>query len=525
MPSPKAVEFRKIFKDIVSELKKKFEYNLGFILNCADFFCWNLKQNNKEVAPDTLDRFSQAMKKLEVLQDITLKRVKDLSKTEPDSKNQQEMCNQMKQLNDMKQLFYFFPSLRAKRQEYIRDSLLLHQHDLLDQQSQWKVHDQLFLDNSTLRSSIQSLLKEKEYWESKLNTVIRISSKVFNLMEQDHTSLLRCGFHGIQKKRLSVLVRKNKSRVSRFFELDSPTTTTRPRKQSEKKVCVSEYPFSIENVTVETQFGWSPVLFQDNYQLSNSMSLSMNNISDIKRQVPLQSIYCRKKQTPCHLVVLVHKHSGSYRDMRLVRNMFGLILPQVVCLSLKTMTYSSTKCILEMAKDLANEVIHEIKKTDSITSISFICFSSGGVIARAALPYLQPFEKKMMTFISLETPHLGTNLDQGLFDKSSFMFWKGFKSTTIDDQLSLRDNEGDITDSLLFRLARENHLGWFRNIILFNCPQNFKTPCSSCLVEADPILLKSKHAQILKRMGHLFWKDITNDVVVRLNVFLDKDQR
>lgn len=39
--------------------------------------------------------------------------------------------------------------------------------------------------------------------------------------------------------------------------------------------------------------------------------------------------------------------------------------------------------------------------------ISFVCHSMGGLIARAALKYLQLYKSKFRTFLSLCSPHLG----------------------------------------------------------------------------------------------------------------------
>lgn len=39
--------------------------------------------------------------------------------------------------------------------------------------------------------------------------------------------------------------------------------------------------------------------------------------------------------------------------------------------------------------------------------ISFIGHSLGGVIIRAALPYLEEFRDSMYTFLTLSTPHMG----------------------------------------------------------------------------------------------------------------------
>ena len=128
MTSPKAEEFRQLYKSIVTELKKKFEYNLGFLLNCSDYFCWNLKRNTRKVCPSVLDKFSELMKKLENLQNIRIQRLLELKKTikckELFIKNEKKL-KEINQVNELKQLFYFFPNLREKRINYIKDSLLL----------------------------------------------------------------------------------------------------------------------------------------------------------------------------------------------------------------------------------------------------------------------------------------------------------------------------------------------------------------------------------------------------------------
>lgn len=67
-----------------------------------------------------------------------------------------------------------------------------------------------------------------------------------------------------------------------------------------------------------------------------------------------------------------------------------------------------------LGKNLAAEIKVYIKKRciQSLNKITFICHSMGGVIARAALPYLKEYSSLMHSYISIGTPHLGCYANQ-----------------------------------------------------------------------------------------------------------------
>jgi hypothetical protein len=340
--------------------------------------------------------------------------------------------------------------------------------------------------------------------------------------------MLLVGFHGIQKKRYANLVKKVRIKVRNF---NDPKKEKYQIKNDIKKNNVDQlfgqYPFSIENMTIQSQLSYSPILFQENYRLTNSRDSDFEPVvSRIKRDIPLQSIYCHSslKHRQLHLVVLVHDHNGSHNDMKLYKKVLSLILPHVITLNVKTMTNNKNKCLLEMAKDLANEITQNVKNVSSIKKISFISYGSGGVITRAALPYLQSFEKNMCTFISLDSPHLGSHFECGFFQSSNFIFWNTMKSNSVDNQLKMKDSK-EKENSFLFKLANNDKMYWFKNIILFNCPQGVKSPCGSSLIQINDQMLNSTDQRYLSQMSHLIWKKIRNDVIVRVNVFLDEQQR
>ena len=64
--------------------------------------------------------------------------------------------------------------------------------------------------------------------------------------------------------------------------------------------------------------------------------------------------------------------------------------------------------------------------------VSFIGYSLGGVIIRAALPYLKHMAANLFTFMSLSSPHLGlvkSGYTSGLFSAGLWFFkkWNGSK--------------------------------------------------------------------------------------------------
>jgi triacylglycerol esterase/lipase EstA (alpha/beta hydrolase family) len=60
-----------------------------------------------------------------------------------------------------------------------------------------------------------------------------------------------------------------------------------------------------------------------------------------------------------------------------------------------------------MGQRLAVEVKNFVNTLPGKVTISFICHSMGGLVVRAALPYLSFYKKTMGNFISVCSPHTG----------------------------------------------------------------------------------------------------------------------
>jgi hypothetical protein len=71
-------------------------------------------------------------------------------------------------------------------------------------------------------------------------------------------------------------------------------------------------------------------------------------------------------------------------------------------------------------------------KGDDLSKLSFIGHSLGGLIIRAALPYLEKYKFKMHGFMSLCTPHLGYMYKPGkLFSAGMWVMKKWNKSPCL----------------------------------------------------------------------------------------------
>jgi triacylglycerol esterase/lipase EstA (alpha/beta hydrolase family) len=111
-----------------------------------------------------------------------------------------------------------------------------------------------------------------------------------------------------------------------------------------------------------------------------------------------------------HLFILVHGLNGNANDMRLLKNNIALLFPEAMFLCSCENEEHTEGDILEMGVRLSQEVntyINQYCPGCSLGRISFVAHSMGGLIVRAALPYLEEHIDKMYNFITLSSPHLG----------------------------------------------------------------------------------------------------------------------
>ena len=95
----------------------------------------------------------------------------------------------------------------------------------------------------------------------------------------------------------------------------------------------------------------------------------------------------------------------------------------------------------------------------------------GGLIVRAALPFLEKFKEQMHGFISLCSPHLGYLYKTSrLFSTGMWIVNKWKKAVSLT-QMRMAD-EKNLEDCMLYKLAHYDGLSWFKHMMLVSSYQD-----------------------------------------------------
>ena len=186
-----------------------------------------------------------------------------------------------------------------------------------------------------------------------------------------------------------------------------------------------------------------------------------------------------------HLIVLVHGFQGNSFDMRVMKNNISLLHPEALFLCSTRNEAKTEDDIQKLGSSLAQEVIdfaQEWCPGSTLGMISFVGHSLGGVIIRAALPYLSKFKDKMETYVSFSSPHLGymyasnTIVDAGIWVLKRWKNSKCLEQLTMSDEISYKEN-------YLYKLSQKEGLGWFKNVLLVSSYQDRYVPVESARIE------------------------------------------
>jgi len=213
-----------------------------------------------------------------------------------------------------------------------------------------------------------------------------------------------------------------------------------------------------------------PILFEENYSHASPM--------------PLPSL----RPANDHVIVLVHGYQGTSMDMRIIRNAVSLVYPASLVMISGCNEGRTEGCILEMGKSLAKEVqayVEEWCPNGKLGRISFIAHSLGGLIVRAALPYLSDYTSKLHSFISLSCPHLGYMYTASRLVEAGLWVLKAWSKALCLKQLSMSE-EQEREQTVLYRLAGYPGLGWFKHVVLVSSYQDLYAPFESARIEVSP---------------------------------------
>eukprot|EP00903_Cladosiphon_okamuranus_P007841 g7586.t1 len=119
--------------------------------------------------------------------------------------------------------------------------------------------------------------------------------------------------------------------------------------------------------------------------------------------------------------------------------------------------------------------------------LSFVCFSLGGLVARAALlePAMVPYLTSMQCFVTLACPHLGQTSTPLSFFKTGAWAVRKLTGLQVLHELDLDDAE-DPRETVLYRLCLSPGLERFRTIVFAANPRDGFVPLHSASVRTPP---------------------------------------
>lgn len=216
----------------------------------------------------------------------------------------------------------------------------------------------------------------------------------------------------------------------------------------------------------------SPILFEDSYY----------TLDAAPPPKPPEDRFSRLGKK--HLFVLVHGFHGKSLDLRLVKHaiMASSTLATVLCAAANE--DDSEIDLAAMGAKLATEVrnyILEWLPGDSLGRISFIGYSMGGIVARAALPLLTEYSSHFHAFISFSAPHLGHVAENSLVGAGLWLLERVKKSQLLQ-QLLLNDHS-TLHQTALYRLSQAPGLDCFQHIVLCSSCQDKYVPRDSARIE------------------------------------------
>ncbi len=141
---------------------------------------------------------------------------------------------------------------------------------------------------------------------------------------------------------------------------------------------------------------------------------------------------------------MAHGFQGCSFDVRMIKNEISIALPEATFLCATANETDTDGNIYDMGYRLAQEVHQYIREScpgNQLGRISFIGHSLGGLIIRAALPYLDKLKDKMHGYLSICSPHLGYMYKSSKLINAGMWVIKKWKKSTSLSQLSMTDSK------------------------------------------------------------------------------------
>lgn len=368
----------------------------------------------------------------------------------------------------------------------------------------------------TARSSSMYLRRKFHFDQEKLLALVSYSEVETNMFWEEPKFNIATSFIALNRRKVQKdLAQKQRYKVKNlsFWENDQPEPVLFEQvfwAQGARKI---DDPLIDRQLAIDIKDHIRASITPEAYGFDSKPS-TQNRLS---RVLSAKSVAPRPSQTRLlrqlapgpvarHLIVLVHGLGGSELSMRNFKNQVVKIFPLSEVFTPRANNSHFPRLTLEvMARRLAAELLEFLQQffPGGVNKISFIGHSLGGVVIRAALPFMPFIHRQLFTFLSLGTPHLGVASKRSGIVSLGIKLYKELGNMLILHELDLTDNLDPYACSL-YQVSQLPQFGLFQNFVFVSSRQDGYAPLESAHI------LVTKKTQKIPETGELLLKMAQN---------------
>jgi len=210
-------------------------------------------------------------------------------------------------------------------------------------------------------------------------------------------------------------------------------------------------------------------------------------------------------------------------DMNVISSVIKQTNPRTKIYSLNKIEGINDKGLFELAEIISHEIrfhIEKYKALDRLGRISFIGFSFGGLVLKAALDHLKEFKNRFYSFIALASPYLGWTYSQSkLFSMGIWAFSK-ISASPIIKELRMNDSQ-DIKSTALYKLSETSGLEYFTNVLMVGSYQDGYSSLESSLMQTSWRMKTDKNYEVIQEMCVNFNTKLKHVDVYKISINFD----
>jgi len=203
-----------------------------------------------------------------------------------------------------------------------------------------------------------------------------------------------------------------------------------------------------------------------------------------------------------------------------MKNNLALLYPDAIFLCATSNEDNTEGDMNESGIRLAQEVVNYICDWcpgSALGRLSFITFSCGGLIVRAALPLLHEYSSKMFTLMMFSCQHLGFLSEPLSMVSAGLWGLKKWRKSKFLEQMSMSD-ASDPKETFIYRLSKTKGFEFFKQVALVSCKQDQFAPYESARVVMSSDSLKQSDKEIYSQMCQNVWEPVKQEAVFRFDV-------